>query len=103
MRGQCRVMSISPGYDDTPLQDPARQKNSIRVVAREQGATYQGMIDFVLHQAILPDISLISTFNEFHEATHIEPTAPIGDTYIRLTARFVRALKRLDKASASTR
>src|SRR5262245_1804025 len=98
MRGHCHVMTVSPGYDDTPLQDPARERNQLRVVPRDEGATYRSMLDFALGQNVLPDIVLISTFNEFHENTHIEPTLRFGDVYLSMTARFVTSLKR--KASA---
>jgi hypothetical protein len=101
MTGRCRVMTISPGYDDTPLQDPNRRNNAIRMVSREEGATYKRMIDFTLDQKSEPHITLISTFNEFHENTHIEPTVTLGDSYLRMTARFVAALKR--KARRATK
>jgi hypothetical protein len=94
MPGHCRVMTLSPGYDDTPLQDPNRQNNPIRTVPRDEGAVYKRMIDFTLDRKAAPHITLISTFNEYHENTHIEPTTTFGDAYLRQTARFVGALKR---------
>jgi len=94
MSGRCRIMTLSPGYDDTPLQDPNRRNNPIRAVPREEGAVYKRMIDFALDQKTLPHITLISTFNEFHENTHIEPTTTFGDAYLRQTARFIATLKR---------
>jgi glycosyltransferase involved in cell wall biosynthesis len=100
MPGRCRIMTISPGYDDTPLNDPARRKNRIRRVARDHGSVYRRMIDFTLGQKTPPSITLISTFNEFHENTHIEPTAAFGDLYLRMTAQFVAALKRKSRRSA---
>ena len=101
MTGRCRVMTISPGYDDTPLEDPNRRNNPIRMVLRKDGAIYRRMIDFVLHQKSEPHITLISTFNEFHENTHIEPTVKLGDSYLRMTAQFIAALKR--KARGATK
>jgi glycosyltransferase involved in cell wall biosynthesis len=94
MPGRCRVMTLSPGYDDTPLQDPNRRNNPVRTVPRDEGAVYKRMIDFTLDQQKPPHMTLISTFNEFHENTHIEPTTTFGDAYLRQTARFIAALKR---------
>ena len=94
MRAHCRVLTISPGYDDRPLLDPVRDRNPFREVPRHDGATYRRTIDFALRQKALPDITLVATFNEFHENTNIEPASRTGDAYMRITADYVRLLKR---------
>jgi glycosyltransferase involved in cell wall biosynthesis len=101
MGGHCHVLTLSPGYDDTPLQSATRDGARVREIPRDNGATYRRMMDFALRQRVPPDITLISSFNEFHENTHIEPTERYGDTYMRMTADFVSALKR--KARGGTK
>ena len=49
---------------------------------------------FCLDQKTPPHITLISTFIEYHENTHIGPTTTFGEAYLRQTARFIAALKR---------
>ena len=41
-----------------------------------------------------PHLVLISTFNEFHENTHIEPTLRHGSVYVDMTKEFVERMKR---------
>ena len=40
-----------------------------------------------------PDLVVITSFNEFHENTHIEPTEKIGHQYIEATRLFSDKLK----------
>jgi hypothetical protein len=39
-----------------------------------------------------PDLVVVTSFNEFHENTHIEPSAAFGDTYLRETRAFKKAM-----------
>ena len=89
-----RIMSVSPGYDDRHLQDPNRRSNPHRWIDREQGATYRRMISFALAAEEPPDMVLISTFNEYHENTHIEPSRHHGSLYLDMTREFVQEGKR---------
>lgn len=93
MPAHLRVATLSPGYDDSHLSDPDRLGNRYRIVPREDGATYRRTLNFALRQAIPPDLVLISTFNEFHESTHIEPSTRHGRHYLELTRAFVDALR----------
>ncbi|MCX7125271.1 MAG: hypothetical protein NTU49_05880 [Gammaproteobacteria bacterium] len=40
---------------------------------------------FVANLAVKPDFVIISTFNEFHENSHIEPSIYYQDLYANLT------------------
>ena len=89
-----RIASVSPGYDDRHLHDPNRRSNPHRSIDRQQGATYRRMISFALSAGEPPDMVLISTFNEYHENTHIEPSRNHGSLYLDMTREFVQEGKR---------
>jgi len=66
--------SVGPGYD-------ARATGDIRVKSRRNGATYDSM----WHAAIAakPDGVTITSFNEWHEGTQIEPASnTAGSAYL---------------------
>ena len=88
-----RIVALSPGYDDSGLTAGNRVGNPYRVVARKDGATYQAGMNFVESLAETPNLVMISTFNEFHENTHIEPSKQNGMRYIDLTTQFVERMR----------
>lgn len=88
-----RVVALSPGYDDSGLTAANRVGNPYRVVSRKDGGTYRAGMDFVESLTDKPDLVMISTFNEFHENTHIEPSMQNGMRYIDLTTQFVERMK----------
>ncbi len=90
-----RVVTVSPGYDDRHLRDPRRDGNPYRYVARNGGETYEKTMRFALQQSVCPDLIVVSTFNEYHENTHIEESRNHGSSYLQMTRRFIdRARKR---------
>ncbi|MGD9723326.1 MAG: glycosyltransferase [Pirellulales bacterium] len=89
-----RVLSVSPGYDDRHLRDPNRKSNPHRWIDRQQGAIYRRMLAYALSVPEPPDMVMISTFNEYHENTHIEPSRNHGATYFDMTREFVQEGKR---------
>lgn len=89
-----RMATVSPGYDDSALDDPRRAGNPYRVVPRHGGATYRETMDFVEALDPAPHFVLVSTFNEMHENTHIEPSQDNGSLYVDMTRDFVSRLKR---------
>ncbi len=89
-----RVATISPGYDDRGLRDELRARNPHRFVPRKEGATYRTCMRFVEKLGKQPHLVIISTFNEFHENTHIEPTLRHGSLYVDVTKEFVERMKR---------
>jgi glycosyltransferase involved in cell wall biosynthesis len=84
-----KVVSVSPGYDDRHLRDPNRKANPHRIVDRQQGASYRRMLQFAESVPDVPDMVLISTFNEYHENTHIEPSRNHGSLYATMTQKFI--------------
>jgi glycosyltransferase involved in cell wall biosynthesis len=88
-----RIVSLSPGYDDSFLEDDNRIGNPYRTVTREEGKTYQKGMQFIEDLAKPPHLIVISTFNEFHENTHIEPSLQNGMSYVELTQKFISRIK----------
>jgi len=89
MPARLRIATVSPGYDDTHLQDPNRHGNPYRRVPRDDGATYRRSADFALRQADPPEMLIVSTFNEFHENTHVEPSVNWGRFYVTMTRDLI--------------
>ena len=88
-----RVVTVSPGYDDRNLDDEQRSGNPYRRVPRDEGKTYRRSMDFVEGLSKAPDLVVISTFNEYHENTHIEPSLRNGMRYVDMTREFVARIK----------
>jgi glycosyltransferase involved in cell wall biosynthesis len=84
-----RMVTVSPGYDDHGLIDPLREGNPYRIVPRKNGETYARSLEFVASLPSAPDFIIVSTYNEYHENTHIEPSANNGDKYVQMTRDFV--------------
>jgi glycosyltransferase involved in cell wall biosynthesis len=98
-----RMVTVSPGYDDQALMDPLREANPYRVVSRNDGLTYAGSLEFAASLAISPDLVIVSTYNEYHENTHIESSFRNGDRYVRMTREFVERIhaKQLRREAAN--
>jgi len=88
-----RIATLSPGYDDSGLTSASRIGNSYRIVPREEGETYKRGMSFIESLKNPPNLVMISTFNEYHEGTHIEPSQHYGRQYVDLTKSFVKKLK----------
>jgi glycosyltransferase involved in cell wall biosynthesis len=88
--GKIRLFSICPGYDDTRIQSYDRMHNRYRKVPRRGLKTYEEMQDFASRLQPVPDLVVITSFNEFHENTHIEPSKRLGSLYLRSTKAFSR-------------
>lgn len=91
--GTVRVFTICPGYDDTRLASPQRSQSRYRLTSRRGTRTYEHMQQVALDLQPAPDLIVITTFNEFHENTHIEPSHEFGDTFLRATRSFKEALR----------
>lgn len=68
--GQLFIPSVAPGYIDTRIR-PWNDKNTR---GREEGAYYDRMFQAALD--VNPAIISITSFNEWHEGTQIEPAVP---------------------------
>jgi hypothetical protein len=74
------VATVSPGYDDTNLRGDLNA-----VVPRgPAGERYIATWDSAI--AAQPDWVLITSWNEWFEGTHIEPSVGNGDLALRQTA-----------------
>ncbi len=74
-----------PGYDDTKIRTPGL------AVERFDGELYR----IQWEQAIVADPHwvLITSFNEWHEGSEIEPSVEYGSKYLDLTAEFAGRFK----------
>jgi len=89
-----RVFTVSPGYDDRHLRAPEREGNPMRCIERNDGEVFRSMQRSALELEMRPDIVMVSTFNEYHENTHIEASLNHGNQYVEMTRKFVRDVRR---------
>ncbi len=87
-----KIFTVSPGFDDSHLTAEFRQKKKVRRVTRRGTRTYEKMQKAALDLHPAPDFVIITSFNEFHENTHIEPSKKFGDTFLRSTRAFKERL-----------
>lgn len=78
--------TVQPGYDDRLV--PGREG---LLQERDDGAFYRRTWEAAL--ASDPDWILISTWNEWWEHTHIEPSQAFGDLYLDITREYAAAWK----------
>jgi glycoprotein endo-alpha-1,2-mannosidase len=83
--GGISTITVIPGYDDTKIRTPGL------AVDRFDGQSYR----IQWQQAIDADPHwvLITSFNEWHEGSEIEPSAEYGQEYLDLTAEFAGQFK----------
>jgi len=93
-----RIFTVAPGYDDRHLSSGRRERTHPRFVDREEGAVYRQMLDCASRLDPGPEIIMITSFNEFHENTQIEPTLGHGDTYLEQTREFTLERDNREKA-----
>ncbi len=78
--------TVLPGYDDRIIRSPGF------AVERENGNYYRSLWEIAFSSS--PSWVLITSFNEWHEGTEIEPSIEYSDFYINLTAEFVEKFKK---------
>lgn len=81
--GLLSAATVIPGYDDSHIG------RAVTSVVERQGGDLYTRLWRQAHDA-RPDMILITTFNEWHEGTEIEPSHEFGDLYIRLTRERTR-------------
>jgi len=82
------IFTISPGFDDSKLRSAERKLKKYRRISRRGLKTYELMQEVALDLKPPPDYVIITSFNEFHENTHIEPSEKFGDLYLKSTKAF---------------
>lgn len=80
------VATVTPGYNDTKVRWPGK------VLDRESGRIYN--ITWRVAIANRPDWIIITTWNEWHEGTEIEPSLEYNYKYLNLTAYWVKRFKK---------
>jgi len=78
--GRISCLTIIPGYDDTKVRTPGL------VVERYDGKLYEQTWEMAIR--LSPNWILITSFNEWHEGSEIEPSEEYGDQYIKLTRKW---------------
>lgn len=79
--------TVLPGYNDTALD----KEIPVPVYPRNGGATYNQTWDVAL--GLDADWILITTFNEWHEGSELEPSIQNGDLYVNITEHYVEEFK----------
>jgi hypothetical protein len=83
--GRPFVPAVGPGFDDRPVRRPAT------VVARAGEATYDRTWEAAL--ATDPRWVLVSTWNEWHEGSEIEPSAEHGGRFLDATRAWAERFR----------
>lgn len=78
--GKISCVTVIPGYDDTKIRTPGLK------ALRRNGENYQLLWEEAIRAQ--PDWVLITSWNEWHEGSEIEPSWEHGDKYLRLTEQF---------------
>ncbi len=88
--GRIACLTIIPGYDDSKLPD---RKPPRPITERHNGETYRVLWEAAI--AANPDWVLITSWNEWHEGSEIEPSVEHGDRELKTTALLAPKFKRL--------
>jgi hypothetical protein len=80
-RSMTFVATVVPGFNNTAVQTEPR------VIDRRNGSYYS--LYWLIAKACSPDGYAITSFNEWHEGTEIEPSREYGCQYIYLTRREI--------------
>ncbi|QOV87376.1 glycoside hydrolase family 99-like domain-containing protein [Humisphaera borealis] len=88
-QGMRLIPNVMPGYDDTPLRGTERV-----TINRRRGQFYRENWG-VASAFVGPDqpFLLITTFNEWHEGTEVEPSTEYGDMYLKLTRELTAGIR----------
>jgi glycoprotein endo-alpha-1,2-mannosidase len=84
--GRIACVTIIPGYDDTKIRHPGLKAD------RLDGRVYRVLWDEAINAK--PDWVLITSWNEWHEGSEIEPSLEYGDKYLRLTGDYASHFNR---------
>jgi hypothetical protein len=82
-------VTIIPVYDDTSQHRPAPRPNT----DRHNGETYKVLWEEAI--AANPDWVLITSWNEWHEGSEIEPSLENGDTALKTTGAMTKKFRDL--------
>ncbi len=82
------TLTVIPGYDDRKIRKPGLSVDRY----------YTELYRIQWEQAIKadPDWILITSFNEWHEGSEIEPSLEYQQRYLNLTAKYAKSFKAKD-------
>jgi len=83
------AVTVIPGYDDHKLGRPEPRP----ITSRHDGETYRILWEEAI--AAKPDWVLITSWNEWHEGSEIEPSLEDGDRALQQTEQFARRFLKL--------
>ena len=83
--GKISALTVIPGYDDTKIRKPGL------AVKRFAGEMYRAQWDAAIEAD--PHWVLITSFNEWHEGSEIEPSFEDKELYLDLTAQYTKIFK----------
>jgi len=84
--GKIACATVIPGYDDSNIG-----RKSILVANRRGGELYKSL--WAKAEQSNPDWILITSFNEWHEGSEIEPSIEDGKLYLQLTQKLASGFK----------
>lgn len=87
--GMHLIPNVMPGYDDTPLRGTERI-----TINRRRGQFYRESWN-IASRFVTRDqpFVLITSFNEWHEGTEVEPSTEFGEMYLNLTRELAKAIR----------
>ena len=83
--GKISALTVIPGYDDTKIRKPGL------AVKRFDGEIYRAQWEAAIEAD--PHWVLITSFNEWHEGSEIEPSFEDKELYLDLTAHYTKIFK----------
>ena len=83
--GKISTITVIPGYDDTKIRTPGL------AVERYGGRLYHAQWEKAIKAD--PHWVVITSFNEWHEGSEIEPSHEDGSKYLRITGEYARRFK----------
>lgn len=76
------VLTVVPGFDETLISDRTQKSQ----VSRQDGKLYESLWQLAIKAN--PDWIAVTSFNEWYEATQIEPALEYGELYLQLTRTY---------------
>lgn len=83
--GRIACVTVIPGYDDTKIRKPGLKAD------RLNGRAYRVLWDEAIKAR--PDWVLITSWNEWHEGSEIEPSLEYGDQHLQLTRDYAKRFR----------
>ncbi len=91
--GKISAITVIPGYDDTKIRKPGL------AVKRYDGELYRVQWEEAIKAE--PHWVLVTSFNEWHEGSEIEPSLEYKEKYIELTSDFAKRFKGKERKAHS--